>query len=256
MPATSSHGRRHGDRRRRRPRPVRRTEFEPIVRAPRVRHHDRHGPGRRREVDVLVGLAERLQLGDHVDGDDPCPLERLHQAIATVHQLLDLFARQLAAARQLAQHPLAVGPGLVDHLATLLLGHRQLGLGVGRRIGTAAGGLDFGLLAHPQRLVARLAQQARRVLFGLLADLGRCLACGAEHACGLLAEQTGERRVVEADVVEVGVGLGRAELTLEEPLTLLQATEFGGDHPQEIADLVLVVAAPARAERGVGDRRR
>ena len=36
------------------------------------------------EVDVLVGLAERRELGDDVDGDEAGPLERLQQAVATV----------------------------------------------------------------------------------------------------------------------------------------------------------------------------
>ena len=57
----------------------------------------------------------------------------------------------------------------------------------------------------------------------------------AKHARRLLAEQAGQRGVVEADVVEVGVGLRRAQLALEEALTLLQPTKFGGDHPEEVA---------------------
>ena len=100
---------------------------------------DRHRAGRRAEVDVLVGLAERRDLGDHVDGGQAGPLERLEQAVATVQQLLDLLAGQLAPPRQLAEHALAVGPRLVDHLAALLLGRRQLGLGVAGGIACAGG---------------------------------------------------------------------------------------------------------------------
>ena len=62
------------------------------------RHHHRHRAGGRREVDVLVGLAERRELGDHVDGDEARPLEHLQQTVAPVDQLLDLLAGQLAPA--------------------------------------------------------------------------------------------------------------------------------------------------------------
>ena len=92
------------------------------------------------------------------------PLERLQQAVAAVHQLLDLLAGQLAPTGQLVQHPLAVRPRLVDHLAALLLGHLELGLGVGRRVLPPAGGFDLGFFAQPLRLVGGLAQQARRPL--------------------------------------------------------------------------------------------
>ena len=108
------------------------------------------------------------------------------------------------------------------------------------------------------RSASSLASLSRRagILLGLLADLGRRLTSGAEHACGLLAEQAGQCGVVEPDVVEVGVRLRRAQLTFEESLTLLQPTELRGDHAQEVLDLVLVEAATTGAERGLGDRRR
>ncbi len=79
-----------------------------------------------------------MEFGDDVDGHQPGPLERLHQPVATVQQLFDLFTGEFASAGEFAQHPLAVRPGLVDHLSTLLLGHRQLGLGIGSRVGPAA----------------------------------------------------------------------------------------------------------------------
>ena len=44
-----------------------------------------------------------------------------------------------------------------------------------------------------------------------------------------------------------------AQLALEEPLTLLQASELGGDHAQEVANLLLVEPAPAGVERRLGD---
>ena len=60
------------------------------------------------------------------------------QSVAAEDQLLDLLAGQLAPAGQLRQHPLAVGASLVDHLAALLLGERDLTLGVGGGIGALA----------------------------------------------------------------------------------------------------------------------
>jgi hypothetical protein len=77
-----------------------------------------------------------------------------------VHQLLDLLTRQLAAAGELAEHPLAIGACLVDHLTTLLLGHDQFRLGVGGRILAATSGLDLGLFTQPLRLIRCLAQHA------------------------------------------------------------------------------------------------
>ncbi len=75
-----------------------------------------------------------------------------------MHQLLDLLARQFAAPSQLAEDALAVGTSLVDHLATLLFGHDQFGLGIRRRILTATRGLDLGLFTQTLCLVGGLAQ--------------------------------------------------------------------------------------------------
>ena len=116
-------------------------------------------------------------------------------------QLLDLLAGQLAAARQLGEHPLAVGAGLLDHLPTLLLGHRQLGLGVGGGVGAAAAGLEVGLLAQPLGLVGGLAQQPRRAVLGLDADRRAALAGGLQEARRLLAEQAGGRVLVHRRTV-------------------------------------------------------
>ena len=46
-------------------------------------------------------------------------------------QLLDLFARQLSPAGQLAQHTFPICARFIDHLAALLLGHIEFRLGVG-----------------------------------------------------------------------------------------------------------------------------
>ena len=218
------------------------------------RHHDGHRAGGGREVDVLVGLAQRGHLGHHVDGCDARPLERLQQAIAAVHELLDLLARHLATAGQFAQHPLAVGAGLVDHLAALLLGHRQLGFGIGRRVVAAAGGLDLGLLAAALRLVGGLAKEAPGVVLGAHLDLRCGLAGGGQDARGFLAQQAGDHFLVERHR-RVGRGALRgAQLAFEELLTLLQARQLGGHHAQEIADFCLI-EAPAR-RREVGRRHR
>ena len=222
----------------------------------RIRHHHRHGTGRRRQVHVLLGLAERLQFGDHVDGDEAGTLERLQQAIAAVQQLLDLLAGQLTAPSQFAEHPLAVGARLVDHLPALLLGHRQLGLGVGCRVGAPACRLDLGLLAQAARLLGGLVEHLRGGLLGLLTDLDAALACGRQHPCGLLAEQPRQCGIIELRRIEVGIGLRGSQLALEESLAFLQPAELGGDHAQEVADFGLVEPAAAGTEAGIGDRRR
>ncbi len=103
-----------------------------------VGQHHRHGAGGGRQVHVLVGLTERLEFSDDVDRHHTRPLERLHQAVTTVHQLFDLLPGELTTTGELAEHPLAVRPRLVDHLPTLLLGHRQLGFGIGGRVGSAS----------------------------------------------------------------------------------------------------------------------
>ena len=173
-----------------------------------------------------------------------------------MQQLLDLLARQFTSACELAEHAFAVGACLVDHLAALLLGHRQLGFGVGCRIGATTRRLDLGLLAHARCLVTRFAQQLRGALFGLLADLGGALACRGQHPCRLLTEQPGQRLFVHLHRRQVGIGLRRTELAFEETFAFLQTPEFGRHHAQEVADLTLVETTAAGTECGVGNRRR
>ena len=126
-----------------------------------------------------------------------------------MHQLLDLLAGHLAPAGQLAEHPLAIRARLVDHVAALLLGHLQLGLGIGRCVLTAASRFDLGFLAQTLRFVGGLAQQPRRVLLGADLDLRRGLAGGGEDARGLFAEQPRDHFFVERDS-RIGVGALRA----------------------------------------------
>ena len=197
-----------------------------------------------------------MEFGDHVDRHETGPLERLHQAITTEQQLLDLLAGQLATAGELTENTLAIRTRLVDHLAALLLGHRQLGLGVGRCVGAPTRRLDPGLLAHTGCLVGGLAQHLRGGLLGFLADLDTALAGGGQHPGGLLAEQPRQRGIVELRRIEVGIGLSGTEFTLEKAFAFLQSTELGGDHSQEVADLSLVEPAAAGTETGIGDRRR
>ena len=214
------------------------------------------GPVVGERLTYSSGSPSGCEFGDHVDSDQPGPFERLQQTISAVQQLFDLLAGQLASTCQLAEHSLAIRPGLVDHLATLLLGHRQLGLGVGSGIRAPPRRLDLGFLAHAGRLVARLGEELRCALLGLLTDLCGALAGGGEHACGLLAQQPGERLLVELHRREIGIRLGGAQLALEEPLALLQPAELGSDHAEELADLALVETAAAGSEGGVGNRRR
>ena len=94
--------------------------------ARRVGDHHRERARGRCEIDVLVRLAQRLHLGDDVNSNETSALERLRQTIAPVDELLDLLACKFTPASELAEHPLTIRTRLVDHFATLLLGHRQL----------------------------------------------------------------------------------------------------------------------------------
>ena len=173
-----------------------------------------------------------------------------------MQQLLDLLASEFSSASQFAEHPLAVGARLVDHLTALLLGHRQLGLGIGSSIRTAPRRLDLCLLTQPGSLVACLGQHLRCALLGLLANLGSALTRRREHPRGLLAEQPGERQLVHLHRCDVAIGVGGAQLAFEKSFTFVQATEFCGDHTKEVSDLSLVESSPADGEAGIGDRRR
>ena len=93
--------------------------------ASRIRDHHRERPSGGREVHVFVRLTERLHLSNDVRGHKTSPLKGLRQTVATVDQLFDLFTCQFATTLKFTQYALAVGAGFVDHLAALLLGHRQ-----------------------------------------------------------------------------------------------------------------------------------
>ena len=110
-----------------------------------------------------------------------------------MHELLDLLAGQLAAAGQLTEHALPIGPGLLDHFAALLLGHRQLGLRIGSCVAAPSGRLEVGLLALALRVVSGLAEEPGGALFTFCPDRIGALAGGLEDACCFLADQPRSR---------------------------------------------------------------
>ena len=167
-----------------------------------------------------------------------------------MHQLLDLLTGHLSTASQFAQHPLAIGAGLVDHLAALLLGHLQLRLGVGAGILTTTGRLDLGFLAQALRLVGGFAQHTRCAIFGAHLDLVRCLACGGENANSFLTQHACDKFFVQCDTGAGSVALRRAQLTLKELFALLQPRQFGCHHPQELAYFLGLVPAAGSGEVG------
>ncbi len=173
-----------------------------------------------------------------------------------MEQLLDLFAGQFSTTSELARHALAIGAGLVDHLAPLLFRHCQFGLGVGSSIGAATRRLGLGFLSQAGGLVARLGEQLRCALLGLLADLDGRFPGGGQHTSGFFSEHAGERLIVELHRGQIGIGLGGAQLTFQEALALLETPEFGCHHAEEVTDLSLVEAASAGTECSVGNRRR
>ena len=131
----------------------------------------------------------------------------------------------------------------------------QLGFGVGGSILTAAGRLDFGLLAYALRLIGCLAQQPGGAVLGAGLDLRSTLAGRVQDASSLLTEHAGDDFFVEHCGRSAAVAARRAQLALEEHLALLQAGEFGGNHSQQIANLGRLVPAPRRGERRRRHRR-
>ena len=219
-------------------------------------NHHRYRAGGRREVDVLGQLAERRELGDDVGGHETRPFERLNESVSSVDQLVDLLAGEVAAARQLAEHSLAVGASLLDHLPALLLGHLQLGLGVLLGVAAPAGSLAVGLVAEVLGILACLAHHSFGGFLRLGPDRRGALARRLEDARRLLAEQAGQRLVVELGWRPRTLQTHRPQLLVEIAFALLHAGQFGSDHAQELTHLVLVESATRRREVGVAHRRR
>ena len=171
-----------------------------------------------------------------------------------MHELLDLLTRHLAAAGKFVEHSFAIGASLIHHVAALLLGHLQFGFGIGGGILTAAGGLHLGFFAHALCFVGGLAKNASSVVFGAHLDAGSGLAGRGKNAGRLFAEQASDHLFVERHVRVGGAALRGAEFAIEEPLALLQARKFGGDHPKEVANLALFIPLTGRGERSRGHR--
>ena len=127
----------------------------------RLGRRERHGTRDRAERQRVVRIVGQLRdLAEHVGGHEPGPFERLEQTFTPTRQLLQLLARHVPTLPEIGQHPLAVGAGLVDHLAALLLGQVHLGFGFLSGIVAAMGDLQLGLFADPRRLV--LASRSSR----------------------------------------------------------------------------------------------
>ena len=221
-----------------------------------VRHHQRHRARGGRQVHVLVGFTQRRELRHHVDRYEPGALERLQQAVASVYELFDLLTRHLSTTSELTEHPLAIGPGLVHHFATLLLGHLDFGLGVGSGVLTSTRRLELGLFAKSLDLVGRFTKQSGCALLGPATDLGGGFASGAEDASSLLAEHPRDQFLVDRHRGRRGGALRLTQLALEEALALLQACQFGCDHAKELSHLGLFETLARHGERSSGNRRR
>ena len=175
-------------------------------------------------------------------------LERAENALVARAQLLELRPRPLAPAGEIVEHALAHGARLGDHLATLGLRRVDGSLGLGRRQLPAVRGIEVGLPPQPRRVLVGIAHQLGRTLLGASADLAGAFACRREHAHGLLAERSGHRRIVEHRRGAVGeLGARLVELAS-------QTHHLVGEGAKERADLVGVVPATRRRERGAGYR--
>ena len=222
----------------------------------RGRHHERHGTRGGLEVDVLVRLTQRGQLGHHLDSGNTRTLERLQQSITTVDQLLDLLAGELASASQLAEHALAVRTRFVDHVAALLLGHLQLGLGIGRCVLTTSRRFDLSFLTQALGLIRGLAQQACGALLCTQADLRGGLTSRLQHARRFLAEEPRGGVLVDERFRPGLRVLECLHLALECALTFLEPGLLSRDHAQEVTHFRLIEASPGDRELGRRHRRR
>ena len=224
------------------------------------RDHDRHGAGRRRQVHHLVRLVGDLhQFAQHVDRRQAGPLEDLREPLAPAGELLQLLAGELAAPGQVGEHPLAVVARLGHHVAALLLGLFDLGLGIVVGVVPLAGDLEVDLLAQRGRLLLGFPEQPGGALLRLRADRDRRLARRRQHPRRLLTQELGDGLLVERALGDLLVLAQRLQLALEVALTLLQAAELGGDHPKEVTDLGGIEAAAHGREprrRDCGRRRR
>ncbi len=217
-------------------------------------HDDRHRSGGVGQIHVLRRLVTGVgQIAQHVIGRQSRTLERLNQAVSTMHQILDLLAGQFAATRDVGENTLAIGAGLLDHVATLLLGHQHLGLRVSGRVLATAGTFELGFLADSGGVLGGITQQALGGFLGPGPDLARGFPGRLNDAGGLFAQHVGEFVLVEIGRNE-GHALGSiGDFALEIALALLETRQFGGDHAQEIADFARIESAASGRERGPGN---
>ena len=211
-----------------------------------------------REIHVFAGqvVVDRHEAGHHVVGCQTGTLERVEQAVAVGHQLLDLGTGHFTATGQFGKDFFAVIARLVDHVATLLFGQFNFCLGVGCGIFTTTHRLEFGFLAEARSIAGCFLHEAGGGLFGALADLGACLAGHRENPGGFFAEKRGDHFLVEHARRRHAPGLHGLEFTFEESLAFLEPGEFSRHHAQEVAHLGLVVAAARNGERCSADSRR
>ena len=129
-----------------------------------------------------------------------------------------------------------------------MLGQLDFGLGVGRGIFATAYRLELGFFPQAGGVGCRFFHQSGGVFFRALADLGAGLACRGQNSGSLLAEKRGHDVFVEHAGGRHAPRLHGFEFTFEETLALLQPGQFGRHHPQEVANLGLVVSAAGNGE--------
>ena len=217
------------------------------------RNHDRNRARGHGEIDVSRRLLAHIaQIAQHVVGRDTRPFESLHETVAPVEEIFDLFTREFATSGDIGENALAIRAGLVHHVATLLLGHQNLGFGIGRGVLADALTFEFGFLPNASGLIGRVAHEPLGGLLGPTPELGRRLTGGLDDPGGLLAQDLGQLVFVEFTRDDPDLGRAGQEFALEEALPFLQTGQLGGDHPQEVTDLIGVEAAAGRRESRPG----
>ena len=209
------------------------------------------------DLDDRIGeLVELGEIPDCALRGVARALERVNETVAEADEVLDLRLHLVAPPRRVGHRLLAEAPRLRHHVATLLLGQLQLGLHLAVEVGALTDGVEHRLLADAPCLVLGVAQRPIRFLGGVGPDLLRRLARDGEHPRGLLADERGDRLLVQRTGIGQTQRLLGLQLALEEPDPVVHPGELGRHHAEEVADLLLVVPAAHDAELGRPDRRR